>query len=306
MSRLHYTGLSLIELMIALSISSVILLASVHLLQHTIKNYQQQQRYIQTLEKIRYLEFIFSRTIHMAGFFGCHTIQHTHINNNLKNLLLLNPYSHDLKNFPTALIAYHVDHYLHLPSFIRRYAKQYSDVLIINHLSARTTTLQRTMQNRYAPLIINNKLTFKKNDIVVIDDCKKADIFAVSSLSNNNPILIRHNITSKNKSAKLSHVYQAGAQIGKFVWQMFYIRQTHKDPETYGLFLQTQTGRSEEISDGIDDLHIYFATYANLKHYLPSHLIKYLSEIVKVKIILTLNETAKQTKTITFYLSLRN
>lgn len=195
MSRFYYTGLSLIELMISLTISSVILLACDHLLLHSIRTYHQQQQYIASVEKIRYLEFIFTQAVHLAGFLGCHTIQQAHIYSSLKNWYLANPYIQNSNHAPPAIIAYHIGNGTLLPTFLDQHAKQNSDILIINNLSPKTAVLQQTMQNRNSPLVINNKLNFKKNNIAVINDCHHTDFFAISSINNHNPIIIRHNIS---------------------------------------------------------------------------------------------------------------
>ena len=306
MSRFYYAGLSLIELMISLALSSIILLASMHLLQHTSRIYQQQQQYIQILEKIRYLEFIFTDTIHMAGFLGCHTFQHTHIHSSLKNWNLLGPYTGKIDHFPAAIMAYQVKQNAFIPSFIRQHAKKNSDILIVSNLSPHTTPLQQTIDNPDEPLAINNKLSFKKNDIAVINDCHQADIFAISSLNGSKNILLRHNISAKNKTKQLSAVYAAGAQIGEFNWKMFYLRQVSKKPIQYGLFLRAQNGRAEEISRDIDNFQLYFATATNQQLYLPIDLIKDFTKIKKVKIILTLRTSIKKKQKVIFYVSLRN
>ena len=305
MRRFHCTGLSLIELILGLLFGSILLLSGIYLLQHATQTYRQQQNEIRQLETQRHLDHILNHSIHMTGYFGCHNITHSIIQNNLKNLRLLNPYITHSQHFPAAVIAYHVSSQANLPNFIRQYTKPNSDVLIINYLSATTTTLKNDMENPIDTLSLNQKLLLKKDDRVVINDCTNADIFAISQI-NLQKTQLWHATSTLNATAQLSKRYLKGSQIGKFIWQMFYIRKTHTTPEKYALFLQDQSGHSEEVINNVENMRLYFTTKNNPQYYLSIAQVSNWQEIKKIKLVLTLLTSKNQLQQLVFIIGLRN
>ena len=241
MQPIRCAGISLIELMLSLLLGSILLLSAINLLAHTVKGYQQQQRQIHQLEKLRMLDFIFSRAIHMAGFFGCRSRFSLQPHNNLRSSKLANRYIASNATFPPALLAYHVTEDNQIPIFIRQHAKPDSDVLIVSHLDTNTTVLQQNMFYATSPLQLRDKLSLKINTIVLVNDCENADVFAVSNISDDKGVTLRHQHSVLNATDKLSKAYLQGTQLGKCTCQLFYLNRTKKQPLTYGLFRQDQS-----------------------------------------------------------------
>lgn len=299
MRQLRCAGMSLIELMLSLLLGSILLLSVINLLSHAVKDYQQQQQQIRQLENRRILDFIFSRSIHMAGFFGCRSYLHTQLHNHL----------HDAKLYkPSALQASQVTQGNAVSAFISQFIpknaklKPNSDVFIVSNLDTNTTVLQQDMESAAAPLKLQDKLSLKKNDIVIIDDCQNMDAFAISSISGSKNIILHHTRSSLNTSDKLSKAYLRGAQLGKFTWQLFYLRKTKDKPLIYGLFRQDQSGRSEELLDNVQNMRVYVALDDQLSDYIPVVQVQNWQRVAKVKINITL-QNGKQN---TFFIGLRN
>jgi len=155
------------------------------------------------------------------------------------------------------------------------------------------------MQMLSDKLELNHASSLKNHDIAIIADCDHADIFAVSHIAmSSGTVTLSHGISTLNRSAQLSKLYLQGAQVGQFVWRMFYLRRIQGKPIRYGLFLKDQSGRSEELLDGVENMQLYFAKQDNLQHYIPTTQVSTWQRIAKVKIILTFavahNKTRQQ------------
>lgn len=68
-------GLTLVEIMLALSLGTVVLLGVVHLLQHNLRLYHQQQMRIGNHDDQRFLIQTLRHAIHMSGYLPCSTIR---------------------------------------------------------------------------------------------------------------------------------------------------------------------------------------------------------------------------------------
>jgi len=298
MRLLHCAGMSLIELLLSLLLSNILLLSIINLLSHTFKDYQQQQQQIRQLESWRTLDFIFSHAIHMAGFFGCRSRLTSQVHNNLRDPNLTESYIIDLINTHLALNAYHVTRSNTVPVFIRRNAKPDSDAFIVSNLDTNTTVLQQDMSSADGMLKLQDKLLLKDRDILIINDCQDTDIFTIDSKNTTK----RQWLSSLRPTNKLSKAYLHGAQIGKFTWQLFYLRKTKGNSSTYSLYRREQQSRSDNLLDKVQNMRLYVALQHHLADYIPVAQVQNWQQVEKVKIEIT-RQNGKQH---VFFITLRN
>lgn len=101
-------GLTLVEIIIALGLSSMIMLSSFYLLQHGLRFYYQQQQKIDDQQQQRYAQYLLTRVIRMAGYLPCGALQHSSFTQLDPPLQIINNFSHKKQPWLTS-VAEHSD-----------------------------------------------------------------------------------------------------------------------------------------------------------------------------------------------------
>jgi prepilin-type N-terminal cleavage/methylation domain-containing protein len=263
MPKQQHHGMTLLELLIGLVISSILFLAAYAVLQHNFHSKHTLEQKINEQQSARYTQHVLSQAICMAGYFGCHRMQASQIRSSLRSLIRLRSYNQAL---PTAFHAT---------------SDTTNDTLFVYHLAANAIQLSQPMQSNKSALTLPSKI-FNKNSIVVISDCLHADIFAVSHVEGKASYTISHTVSRDNKTDEFSKLYLTGAYIGAFVADQFYVKNQ-------GLYERQINNRSEELLSGVKSMRLSFSTQQAAHHFIDTKNFRAWNNVAMVNVRILLN-----------------
>lgn len=270
----YVDGFSLVEVMVALTLSLLLLSAIFQVFTSSKASYRMNEGLARIQETGRFVVDLLSSALRMAGYQGCLTR-----NKIAPNVIVKNPPS---------VLPYQPEDVLrgenNLASGDSLVAKQDalvgSDSLSIIHASATGAHLTGNMETRNGNIQINgNPAGFEAGDILMITDCASIDIFRatnVSSSSNSTKVTIAHT-QSKNTSSRLSKAYQSDALVMAFESTTYYVADTGRDnmagDPIYGLYVQHLRDNPVELVAGVENMQVLYGvdtdadgsadTYAN-------------------------------------------
>ena len=142
-------------------------------------------------------------------------------------------------------------------------AKAGSDVFTVQFASDDSQALTATMGSAADVLTVaDNSLDLAVDDLVLITDCSSADLFQVSSINTSGaPVTISHGAT-KNSSASLGKSYSTGSTIRRYIANTYYVADngqtnTAGNP-VFSLFRQDVYGNSAEIVEGVNSMQVLY------------------------------------------------
>lgn len=251
-------GISLIELLIAMALGSILLIGLISLYASNKNTYQMTQAAARLQEDGRIAIQIMSRDIRMAGYVGCGKIT-------------------DIKIYP--------DDYYAEKSFVGWHDKRSSSKIqmpaITKPLKPNTDALFVLAADPYVVTVksmtehsmrFNEKSDFDADDSVMISDCQRADIF-------------------KYDKKDFQYIYKAGAQASRWQKLFYYLAKTTRIDKTgkpiYALYRRDLNSKSRhiELVDGVEDMQISFSDGAS---YVGAEQVKDWSLVRAVKIDLLL------------------
>mgnify|MGYP000332426010 CR=1 FL=1 len=281
--RNNQRGLSLVELLVALAISSILLLGMSSIYLDSRKTDRLGTALSRIQETGRFAINFLAKDIRMAGYQGCMDPETLEI-----NIIADNPPTTNL--FDTALRGYEVDDntWANGEEFdntdIEADALIGSDVIAIQRASVADTELTGNMGTDNANIqITTNPMGFAQNDIVVIADCENADMFRISSTPSGGTITLAH-ADNVNSGPKLSTPYGEGASIMFFESIVYFVASTGRTnargDAINALYRQSDTLANtaassfviDELVEGVDSLQILYGerlASGNI-HYVPA------------------------------------
>lgn len=272
-------GMSLVELMVALTIGLIILAAVSTVFVNSKVSYTTHESLARLQENGRFALHFLARDLRMAGYYGCsgdvETINSTLNPNGVDASAFdftnpieavvgneLYPSQTDI-NFPTgggAVESKDAD----CPGTIGGRCAGTGGFAVRMADPSTSVALQKTMPNTSAVAFVNPSHGLEEGEIVMLSDCASADIFQITGIGNQNAsgkIPVGHNAGAAdpgNSTQKLSRVYEEGkAEIMKFVHRVYYIGTGRSGYPS--LFRMGADGSSpEELVEGIESLDVVF------------------------------------------------
>ncbi|MEZ4600196.1 MAG: PilW family protein [Syntrophotaleaceae bacterium] len=254
----NVTGISLVEMMIAMLVSLILLGGMYRLFISSSTGYDFESEMSNLQENGRFtLEFL-TRDIRMAGYRGC-------AGRNAEIFSTLNNGSDFLYNFGQAIVGY--DNMTSPPptdlSAIAPVAG--TDVLVLRRqISDNAVQITKKMPDTSADLTISNNPSepIKTDDIVMITDCQASTVFQVTHAnyptSGADANMVHNTGTSSpgNFQKELHHSYDEGAEISVMETQIYFVGLNGATGRP-GLF-QRRGGTNEEIVGGVENMQITY------------------------------------------------
>ena len=278
-------GLSLIELMIGMTISSLLLIgvSSIYF------NSRETDKFTSELSRIqetgRHAVDFLARDIRMAGYQGCMDPASIAV-----NIIARNPPTEDF--FNSALIGFEVTssawaqnnlvdpitgdiiqnrgEYFKDEDFVEN-ALVGSDVIAIQGTTVANAQLTGNMAASNANIqITNNDMGFEQNDIVVIADCQNADMFRITNNPNAGAQVTLAHAVGSNTDNRLSAPYTDDASIMSFESVIYFVadtgRTTEKGTAINALYRASDNMSDtanpsftvEELIEGVDNMQILY------------------------------------------------
>lgn len=257
-------GVTLIELLVAMAISSILLVGVGSIYSNTKRTYFVQDEYGRLQENARYALDVLAKEIRNAGYVGCKNLSLLKPNNIVSNQGAFGGVDYNSNNF---LLGHSTSGGMSNPPFPSPSSNVVdgSDALTIRRGSSCGGHLTGSILPNNANVQITSSCGFKQNEIVMITDCERADIFKITNnpndVGNNNAVTLAHS-NAGNTTNKLSKVYGKDAKVIKLQRDTYFIRTDpiSNNPSLYvrGLISQGNVyGVSErQVADNVQSMLI--------------------------------------------------
>lgn len=210
------SGYSLIELMISIVIGLLLMVAILQIFLGSKNIYRTTDNHSRLQENGRYIIEEISRDIRMAGYHGCS--KHSTIRNIAKPVastwVRFNEPVHGYDTVPvTPDIGLAASEVLSGTDVIRVQRAEGSDARLTGNMATTNANIQ----------INGNPDQFQDDDILIISDCAKTDIFRANNVSSGGGTVTISHAASVNTDVNLSKAYDEQAEIMRLSTAIYYI-----------------------------------------------------------------------------------
>ncbi|RBP29196.1 type IV pilus assembly protein PilW [Marinobacter pelagius] len=215
-SRNKQLGLSIVELMIALLLASLLSVGLVQIFTSNSQTSRVNEASARVQESGRLASDIMARVIRNSAYWGC-------TNQVRINLMLNDDGSVDLSNFTTG-----VDVAFNVASGNTWGAVPGSDVLFlggVNTNAALRTTDQTPVNSATIFTGVDPRDYVDEGDILLISDCRFGDIFQATQVQNNAIVANTGGSTSPGNATQTQSEYPSGATVFRPQRNAFYVRE---------------------------------------------------------------------------------
>jgi type IV pilus assembly protein PilW len=259
-------GFSMVELMVALAIGLIVLLALSKLFVGTKKSYNTQDALARVQENGRIAMHLLIRDIRMAGYYGCFD-NVDKINSTLNAVGGFNPFltKYAVEGmekssgtwYPSGTTSAKPDAGM----------KADTDALSIRMLDASNPiTIEKEMPNSSASLFVNAGHGLKDNDIIMVTDCQSGDLMQLTNVnpsgSSGKDDLV-HNAgggSPGNSTQKLQKSYGVGAKVMRFVDRVYYVADKDPGGNTIvpTLYRKENTSAPQPLVEGVESMQVLY------------------------------------------------
>ena len=263
-------GFTLIELMIAIAISSALMLGVSQIFSSSKRTYKLNNELARTQENIRYSVEEMSRDMRMAGYTGCR-------NNTLTNTL--NPGTDWVDNVGTSLLGYEGG----VDTFPTEYASDViagTDSIIILRGGADTGLKFKSKTNAANFKVNKNNHGLVAGDIIMLTDCSHTAVVQVTNSNQSNGTVVHQtgagapgNCTKGMGSTNCSSVngtpfnWNKDAHVIKFMATAYYIAASVNglpgSRSLYRMSLEGDPDVAEELVEGVENMQITYGYDTN-------------------------------------------
>ena len=235
-------GLTLLELMLALTVSLILLLGASRLFLTIRHSHNVAQGLSRLQENARFIMTLLPRDVRQAGALGCNSIDAlgTHIDNTLAEA---DQFAHRFNNILTGFHAAASGAILpsgspatadaRLPHVVRKHVVPGTDIIVI-----------RAARIDGVAVALDSADRFKADDLLAISDCHDATLFKYDGTTSSVP----------------SAGYGADARLMQLDTVVYYIRKNSRDiPALYRYSL----GKSQELAPGVEYMRILYGQDTN-------------------------------------------
>ncbi len=232
-ARHSLSGFTLVELMVALVISILLAAGALQVYTTSSQAYRSQEAVAYMMENGRTAIELLSRSLRLGGYWKCdgwETASLTnHLPSNQRGIFGINGASGASDTVRT------------LHALDETAVTVQADV-ILSELNIVTLT---TTPN---PITVSSGAGFSGNELIVINDCTKGDVFQITGVNTNT---LSHNCTSCDP-------YLAGATVLEVEDSRFFISNNDKNPAQPSLYRSLNGGAAEELFEGVEDMQVFY------------------------------------------------
>ncbi|MBI5753099.1 MAG: PilW family protein [Hydrogenophilales bacterium] len=273
-------GFTIIELMVAITISALILGVLTQVYAGAKSSYRVSEALSRMQENGRYAMDYLARDIRLAGYTGC-VSGGTTVNNMANPISGWSPLNtatspitlQGIEGYEASAVTY---------SAISGSAVIKTDAVLIQYLSPNSAKLINPGPQNANMQISGNPLNFQQYEILVVTDCAFADIFKATSVSSSSGTVTIAHSNSNNTGNNTVHDYKEPAEVMRMQSNVYYI-----DTGAYGgpslmrrrlgfyassdatqyctnaTSSVTQGFCVEEIAEGVEDLQLLYGVDTN-------------------------------------------
>jgi type IV pilus assembly protein PilW len=255
-------GYTLIEIMIALGVSSILMAGLARVFTDVSRTYRLEVAMARVQEDGRFSMNFLEKELRLIGYQGCIDPETTTANVIANNPPVLNVTQSSLRGYEVTSSGWSPSLDADIAD-LNGVAIEGSDVISIQRASDRKIDLSNNMVNDSAMVRLgSNPANYKANDLLIITDCENVDIFRATNVSSgvgNTTIAHANNLNSTNK---LSKAYSTNASVMAYYSNTFYVADTGRD-NSYGnpvlaLYQRDANGQKSELVEGVANLQILY------------------------------------------------
>ncbi|QKT04350.1 PilW family protein [Ectothiorhodospiraceae bacterium 2226] len=224
--RTRQAGVSLVEILIALTLSLILMAGVLQVLSHTKRTYTLQDALARVQENGRFAIEVLGRDLRMAGYLGCNGRALDQVVNTLNDSdTLAYDFADAIRGFGASGTGWQppLD-----SALLARSPLAGSDIVTLTALQDDDiAVVPPFMNNQSATLHAAPGSGLQQFDIVLVGDCRHS---AIMQITNNNPSgsgELVHNTglgTPGNATSNLGAVFQGDAEIGRIVRRSYFLR----------------------------------------------------------------------------------
>ena len=242
-ARKNIRGISLIELMLGVTLSTLVINILFEIYLASQNNHLMQNNLITMQENVRLISQIITNRIRMSGYAGCVRLSKDFP---LKNHLMVE-----------------VSEKTKVQQYKNNEIKPNTDAMTIWYVNAANAILTHTMQD-YSVLHVKSSVPFPQHDKLLVSDCVTADIIEVKQAS-----LLNDGSQTIVSVHNLSHLYAKNTEVSKLDQEHFFVshsgRFNEKHQPIYALYEKKNNDHKLELAEGIDAMQIKLALIENHK-----------------------------------------
>jgi len=279
-------GLSLIELMVALLISSLILVGLVQIFASTRVTYQADEGLARLQENARFAMDFLVREVRMAGYMGClGKIPPSKVAEKAINFVKTTypiDFTRGIEGSEAAGTApgntfSTPNEYTASPTLVSHtlgaatvLAMQGSDVLALRYLDSNTAPLVPNAGGRYhdsAQVFVGTPNTLNKDQIAIVSNCEQAAVFQITNQpTGGSPVNVTHavgsgpgNICANWGTGCPDVTFREGSSIAVFHNATFYIgASANTVPSLRRVTFDTAVATDDELVEGIENMQVLY------------------------------------------------
>lgn len=262
-ARNRQSGLSLVELLVAVAISLVLLGGIYQIFFSSTTTYSVSTNLSRLQENARFALSFLERDIRQAGYRGC-------LNDSTTFSNLLNNPTDFAFNFALPLEGFDADTSKTskkwdraLPDLVIE-PRKHSDILALrNQLEGTLSFLRSDMTSStaavpIAPGSLDKPFKSAGGDLVMLSDCQGATVFQVSTFdhSKGDVFHLKNGGSPGNSTDDLGRLYRRNAEIGRVATVLFYVRDS--DEKVPCLYRKFGSADAEALVEGVESMHILY------------------------------------------------
>lgn len=296
---LHEKGSSFLEILLALTLASILLICVFHVYLSIKSLYSKIEQNAVLQNHLRFLNYYLQRKITMTGYAGCGKLVDLDVKNNTNFSFIAD---NNIRGFSSN----------NLPSQLQKYQiVANSDVVVIQKADegASRVTDNEIKVGATEFHALENPVTVY-NNFLLLSDCRKADLFQAQNIGGK----------AIRTQAPIAHAYQEGAtQVGRFTEIAYFISSGNSEGKIQGtsksgLYYAVNYGDKEELLNGIKNMQIRYGVankeFGKVDNYLDADAVSagnLWQKVTSIIITITPDYVSPDAKTLTWniYIKLR-
>jgi len=252
--RVRCRGMTLVELLVAMTIGLVVLAGMIQVLVASKATYRAQNAQSRMQETGRFVAEVLAWDGRMAGYMGCPSLDR------VTPRTVANPAPAPAFDAANAVVGYQAAGALWTPALPADLAAAAAgtDPITFRRGGDCSATLENTMASDIsAPAIdVANACGFAAGDLLLVTDCITADVFRATAVTVAGGFAnIAHGVAS-NTSDRFTKAYGAGAQVFLLQERSYYVAPGPGGEPA--LWHRTDTSAPEMLVEGVEDLQLLF------------------------------------------------
>ncbi len=265
--RLLQKGVSLVEIMIALTVSMFIMLGIFQVFVGISASGNLSNALARVQETGRFTLDYFARDFRLIGYQGCIDTEEVGVNIQADDSPTNSIQTTELQGFrivgdgswsPAQPAEFDAVGAMAALTTV-------SDILYVQHAAAGVSEVAVGSNSANAAdgtvTLVNNNYGFAQGDLLIITDCSKADLFEVTNLAG---LVLQHSAAA-NDAAAFSGTYAAGSRVMEFIAKAFYVQNTGRTNASgdavsglYQYDVLAAANQEQEIIEGVERMVIEY------------------------------------------------